>query len=281
MDKYKISIIVPCYKQAEFLSETLDSVLSQTYVNWECIIVNDGSPDNTEAIAKQYLEKDTRFKYISKINEGLAIARNTGISHSNGEFILPLDADDMIASRYLEKAIERFTMYPETKLVYCKADKFGILNEPWNLEEYTYDRLIWNNCIFCTALFRRVDFDKTDGYNPNMISGLEDWDFWLSFIDRNDIVYRIDEVLFHYRIKEMSMSTELSGEKNEAMLIQLCINHPDIYEPYKQRVLVYHNQIQELKELNQSLEKSTNSRAYLLGKSLLKPLYSLKKIFKA
>ena len=60
MDKGKVSIIVPCYKQAEFLPETLDSVLSQSYSNWECIIVNDGSPDNTEAIAKQYLEKDTR-----------------------------------------------------------------------------------------------------------------------------------------------------------------------------------------------------------------------------
>lgn len=80
MDKGKVSIIVPCYKQAEFLPETLDSVLSQTYSNWECIIVNDGSPDNTEEIAKIYQSKDTRIKYLFKNNEGIAIARNTGIS---------------------------------------------------------------------------------------------------------------------------------------------------------------------------------------------------------
>ena len=59
-----VSVIVPCYKQAEYLSETLDSVLAQTYPNWECIVVNDGSPDNTDAIAKAYREKDHRFKYF-------------------------------------------------------------------------------------------------------------------------------------------------------------------------------------------------------------------------
>jgi len=281
MDKGKVSIIVPCYKQAEFLPETLDSVLSQTYSNWECIIVNDGSPDNTEEIAKIYQSKDTRIKYLFKNNEGIAIARNTGISYSNGEFILPLDADDLIAPQYLEKAIERFVLHPETKLVYCKADKFGTINEPWDLEEYNYDRFIWNNCIFCTALFRRVDFDKSEGYNPNMVDGLEDWDFWLSFINRNDIVYRIDEVLFHYRIKDISRSTELSMHHNDSMLLQVCRNHPNIYNPYKEHIVLYKKRILELEEINQTLKKSLNSRAYRLGKALFKPLYSLQKVFKA
>ena len=281
MNKGKVSIIVPCYKQAEFLSETLDSVLAQFYSNWECIIVNDGSPDNTEEIAKSYLNKDSRIKYLSKKNEGIAIARNTGISHSNGEYILPLDADDLIAPQYLEKAIERFTLFPETKLVYCKAWKFGVVNEPWDLEEFDYDRFIWSNCIFCSAIFRRADFDKTDGYNPNMISGLEDWDFWLSFINRNDIVYRIDEVLFHYRIKDISRSTELSMHHNDSMLLQVCRNHPNIYNPYKEHIVLYKKRILELEEINQTLKKSLNSRAYRLGKALFKPLYSLQKVFKA
>lgn len=281
MNKGKVSIIVPCYKQAEFLSETLDSVLAQFYSNWECIIVNDGSPDNTEEIAKSYLTKDSRIKYLSKKNEGIAIARNTGISHSNGEYILPLDADDLIVPHYIEKAMERFISHPETKLVYCKARKFGVVNEPWDLEEFDYNQFIWSNCIFNSAIFRRADFDKTDGYNPNMISGLEDWDFWLSFLKRDDIVYRLDDVMFYYRIKDKSRSTELSMHFNDKMLIQICNNHPDIYDQYKEQIVLYQNRIRDLEEINQALEKALSSRAYKLGKTLLKPFSLITKLFKA
>ena len=80
-----VSIIVPCYNQAHFLDEALQSVLSQTYTNWECIIVNDGSPDNTENIAEKWLAVDSRFKYIKKDNGGLSSARNIGIKMSKIE----------------------------------------------------------------------------------------------------------------------------------------------------------------------------------------------------
>lgn len=71
-----ISVIVPCYNQAQYLDECLQSVLDQTYQNWECIIVNDGSPDNTEEIALRWTKKDSRFRYLKKENEGLSSARN-------------------------------------------------------------------------------------------------------------------------------------------------------------------------------------------------------------
>ena len=79
MNNPLVSIIVPCYNQAQYLPETLDSVLAQTYPYWECIIVNDGSPDNTEEIAKHYCEKDSRFKYVYKENGGLSSARNVSL----------------------------------------------------------------------------------------------------------------------------------------------------------------------------------------------------------
>lgn len=71
--KFFVSVIVPCYNQAKYLSEALQSVLDKTYENWECIIVNDGSPDNTEEVAKQWVEKDSRFKYFYKENGGLVV----------------------------------------------------------------------------------------------------------------------------------------------------------------------------------------------------------------
>ena len=137
-----VSVIVPCYNQASFLSDALDSVLAQTYTDWECIIVNDGSTDNTEEVAKTYINKDSRFAYVHKNNGGLPSARNFGISKSSGDFILPLDADDLIGSSYLEKAISRFKSFPETKLVYCKAAKFGHVSGAWSLGEYSYDAFI-------------------------------------------------------------------------------------------------------------------------------------------
>ena len=103
-----ISVVVPCYNQAQYLDECLQSVLNQTYQDWECIIVNDGSPDNTEEIAKNWVEKDTRFIYLSKENGGLSSARNAGIEIAKGEWILPLDADDKIGERYLELAEKEF-----------------------------------------------------------------------------------------------------------------------------------------------------------------------------
>lgn len=270
MEKGKVSVIVPCYKQAEYLSETLDSVFTQTYQNWECVIVNDGSPDNTEEIAKKYLVKDRRFKYVSQENKGLSSARNTGIAHSEGEYILPLDADDKIGSTYLEKAIARFEEVPETKMVYCKAELFGKINCYWDLEDYDYEKFIWNNCIFCTAMFRRSDYDLTDGYNTNMVHGNEDWDFWLSLLKKKDVVYRIDEVLFYYRVKEVSMRTRLTQFAQEN-LVQLCHNHIEIYEPYKERIVLYHKQLEELSCFHSELDRIRSSHAYRLGKFLLKP----------
>lgn len=101
-----ISVIVPCYLQAEYLDECLQSVYDQTYSNWECIIVNDGSLDNTEEIAKRWLEKDNRFRYIYKENGGLSSARNAGIREAKGEWIQFLDSDDMIhKSKFIDSKL--------------------------------------------------------------------------------------------------------------------------------------------------------------------------------
>ncbi len=91
-----ISVIVPCFNQAQFLDECLQSVLDQTYQNWECIIVNDGSSDDTEEIANKWSKNDERIKYIYKENEGLSSARNLGVKISLGEFIYFIDSDDSL-----------------------------------------------------------------------------------------------------------------------------------------------------------------------------------------
>jgi len=97
-----VSILMPCYNQGEFLEEAVQSVLQQTYDLWECIIVNDGSTDNTDDVARQLAKKDERIKYFSQDNSGVCLARNLAASKAEGEFLLPLDADDFISDNYIE-----------------------------------------------------------------------------------------------------------------------------------------------------------------------------------
>lgn len=119
-----VSVIVPCYNYGKFLPYTLQSVLAQTYTNWECIIVNDGSADDTETVAKQYVDSDKRFVYLYQSNQGLAAARNTGIQQAKGEYIQLLDADDLIEENKFELQVNFLEEEPAVDIVYGDAAFF-------------------------------------------------------------------------------------------------------------------------------------------------------------
>lgn len=225
----KVSIIVPCYNQAQYLDEALQSVLVQTYQEWECIIVDDGSPDNTEEIAKKWLEKDSRFKYLYKENGGLSNARNSGIDIANGEFILPLDADDQIGNDYLELAIDEFQKDASLKVVYCKAEKFGEESGVWDLKPFSVKDLALQNMIFCSSVFKKEDWTKVSGYDANMIYGLEDWEFWIAILKKGGGVKQLDKIGFYYRMKHDSMIQVLNYEKKKKLHEYISIKHADFY----------------------------------------------------
>lgn len=273
----KVSIIVPCYKQGEYLSETLDSVYAQTYSNWECVIVNDGSPDNTEEIAKTYCEKDSRFKYLYQDHSGVSAARNTGISNSNGYYILPLDADDLIGPDYLKLAVDYFTNNPLCKVVYCRVRLFGAINCEWDLGQYSYDTLLWNNCLFSSAIFKRQDYLSTPGYNTNMNFGWEDWDFWLSLLKRGDIVYQLDCVMFFYRIKQSSRNIGANDYKS-FLYKQLMNNHKDVYDDIRNSGLEFYA---HSKFLERDIEDILHSTTYRIGSLITFPLRKIKQLIKS
>ena len=205
---YKVSVIMPCYNQGKYISDAINSVKSQTYKNWECIIVDDGSTDDSYSITKQLIDNDDRFILIKQENSGVCKTRNVAAEKSTGDFLLPLDADDMIAPAYIEKALQEFDKNKNCKLVYCNLKYFGTQDNVSILPEYKYENLLWNNQIFVTALFRKSDFLAAGGYNPNMKDGCEDWDFYLSLLKPDDIVIKLPEILFYYRLKTVSRNTE-------------------------------------------------------------------------
>ena len=284
MENNRVSIIVPCYNQAEYLPETLDSVFAQTYSDWECIIVNDGSRDNTEDVVKDYCDKDSRFKYLKQENQGLSMARNNGIRLSSGNYILPLDADDLIAPTYLEKAVNYLESHQDCKLVYCQAEYFGKWKGYWQLEEYKYEKFIWRNCIFCSFVYRRSDYDLTNGYNPTIKSGLEDWDFLLSFLRPQDTVYRINEVLFKYRVKKESMTVDMWHAGIDNVYKQIYHNHPEIYSQYSDTLIWLHCQLSIKEDMlrmkTEELDGIKNSKSFKLIERLQSSIVKIKQFVK-
>lgn len=278
-----LSVIIPCYNNAESLRETLDCLQNQTLDDWECIIVNDGSTDNSLDIIIEYAQKDPRYKFVDKINEGPAVARNTAIAVSSGKYIVPLDADDLIAPTYTEKAVKYLEEHPKTKVVYCQCEFFGDRRGKWNLPEYNYEELLYGNCIFCSCVYRRTDFNKTRGYNPNMKLMDEDWDFLLSLLEPDDEVYCIPEPLFFYRQHGITR-TWLHRSKIDMSHLQLIINHPELYSKNLERSFQFVSSMSHYYEkkacyYEQSLNEILDSNAYKLGNFLIKPIRWLKRTF--
>lgn len=199
-----ISVVIACYNQGIYLSDALNSLEKQTFQNWEGIIVNDGSTDGTEEIALEYVKKDERFKYVFQENGGVSKARNIGAAQALGTYILPLDADDKLEETYIEKALSHFTHHPETLLVYCQWGFFGEATNHSQVSYKGYAKLLVNNEIFCSSVFRKSDMLRIGGFDEDMHLGLEDWEFYIRLLDEQSIVYQIQEPLFFYRIKAIS-----------------------------------------------------------------------------
>lgn len=259
-----VSVIVPCYNQAVYLPEALDSVLAQTYPHWECIVVDDGSTDNIESVAQAYCAKDARIRYVTKPNGGLSSARNFGIKASKGTFILPLDGDDKINPVYIEKAVEALTMHKDVKVTYGQAEFFGTVNKPWEMPPFDFRSLLIQNLFYCTALYRRADYDKTRGYDETMRDGFEDWDFWIQMLKNGGKVHQLPMVCFYYRQKEVSMFRDLLKDKKKLFnaYLKVYTNQSDVYAEYFDPPMELLMENEKLKRIVNAYQQS---RTYKMG----------------
>ena len=228
-----VSIIVPCYNQAHFLGESLQSVLNQTYSNWECIIVNDGSQDNTKSIADSWCNNDKRFKYLEKTNGGLSSARNAGITISKGEYILPLDADDILHESFLSTLVPELNNDDALAIVSCYS-KFFFKNKENIVHELkpigtTYHALLFENCLIATSLYRKQCWEDVGGYDETMKKGFEDWEFWLAITKQGWTFKIIEEFLFFYRKQKQSMLIDTLENHRISNMKYLFKKHEDVY----------------------------------------------------
>jgi glycosyltransferase involved in cell wall biosynthesis len=242
-----VSVIVPCYNQALYLSDCINSVINQKHIFWECFIIDDGSQDNTPEVAAKFAKQDDRIKYIHKNNGGPSSARNLGIANSKGEFILPLDADDKIHPDYIVEALKIFQKNESVSVVYSKARLFGAINKTWYLPPFKPEILAFQNVVFCSAIIRKKILQQVGCYDENLIYGNEDWELWISIIEANGKFYRIEKIYFYYRISKKSRTIDLKAdEEKKLQTTKIILNkHPDffakainkkIYEPLYKRI---------------------------------------------
>lgn len=223
-----VSVVIPCYNQGHYIDEAVASVRGQYFDDLEIIIVNDGSTDSfTNKLLAGY--DRTEAKIIATANKGLAAARNTGIAAATGRYILPLDADDKIEQGYVEKAVAILEARQDVGIVYCQATLFGAVETDWSLPEYSLQRMLIDNIIFCSAFFRREDWLKIGGYDEGMIYGWEDYSFWLSLIEQGTVVYQIPEKLFCYRVASDSMVRSKEKWQKIDMLKRIYLRHQDLF----------------------------------------------------
>jgi glycosyltransferase involved in cell wall biosynthesis len=200
-----ISVIIPCYNQARFLGAAIESVLSQSWSHREIIVINDGSTDNTSEVASHYPE----VIFLDEKNQGRSAARNHAVNSSHGEYLVFLDADDLLMPDALTEGLNFMQQHPECGLVY---GRYRLIEEDGNpidcvpdqqLGEHCYYELLRRNCIgmMGTVLWRRDVFEETGGFNPQR-QACEDYDLYL-------------KIARHYPIKHHSYLTALYRQYKE------------------------------------------------------------------
>ena len=224
----KMSVVIPCYNHGQFLPETLESVKAQTFTDYEIIVVNDGSTDPTTVTLLEGLDRG-KARVLHTENRGVSAARNLGIAEATGQYILPLDADDLIAPEYMQQAVEVLDARPEVGIVYGERVLFGEQEGVEPLPDYDPRDILIDNCIYPAAFFRKCDWKTVGGYNEKMVHGWEDWDFWIALTSLEKQVVKIAAPLFYYRVRSHSRDHSLTFRQKLISMVTMVMRHKRRY----------------------------------------------------
>lgn len=216
-----VSVIIPCYHQAHYLAEAIESVLVQTYPHVETLVIDDGSPDNTAEIAARY----PGVRCVAQPNRGVSEARNLGIRRSNGTFLIFLDADDRLRPDAIETGLECFRRHPEVAFVsgrlrFISADGHTLYERQGHtVERDHYAAMLRRNYISapCGAMCRRDVFESVEGFNPSL-SVCADYDFYLRVL-RQFPAWSHDLEVAEYRRHGLGLSNRSGRMLREALTV--------------------------------------------------------------
>ena len=225
-----VSIIIPCYNAEKYIAETIQSVINQTYKNWELIVVNDGSTDNSPDIIKEFVANDNRIAFIDKPNSGVSDSRNKGLAKAKGAYIAFLDADDVWHITNLEKKVN-FLASTDYNVVYSYCQKIDENSKPINkilkgennlkIEDFLGLKANYNTAP-SGIVFKKEVLYKIGGFDVNL-SNNADQDILIQSLANGFKIGVISEVLWDYRIhlENMSKNVDLL-EKDSTYLFKKC-----------------------------------------------------------
>ncbi len=241
------SVIVPSYNRAAFLSKTLNSVLRQSYTNFELIVVDDGSTDNTEAIVNSI--DDVRITYFKIKNSERGAARNFGISKAQGDYITFLDSDDIYYSNYLKNARESIINkdYPNFfHLAYEVRNSNGkIISKIDALKSEEFSFIFKGNPLSCMGVFLKKEITNKFRFNEDrMLSGSEDWELWLRVIANFGLITdnRISSCLIQHDDRSVMNFDETKLYKRKELALKYAFEDPvvsDKFNPYFGKIDAY------------------------------------------
>ncbi|MDX9893650.1 MAG: glycosyltransferase [Patescibacteria group bacterium] len=218
-----LSIIIPCFNDGQYLPEALSSIEKITGVNYEVIIIDDGSTDQSTLEILNNLDSDT-YHVIRQNHQGPSVARNNGIEKANGAYLLPLDADNKINPEYVYRGLKILTSQPEIDIVYSDRQEFGLSDKIISLTDFDINKISQINYIDTCAIFRSTVWEQCGGYDQNM-DGLEDWEFWINAYSQGCKFYHLSEPLFYYRKKQSSFLNSLTAKQHYERLQYLYAKH--------------------------------------------------------
>lgn len=253
----KVSIVIPCFNRGKFIRETLACVQKINYPNFECIIVDNSSNDDSVKIITEFINTDTRFILLTEVLNNVANSRNVAIRSSTGTYILPLDSDDLIHPNYITEAVDILENHPHVSVVTCDARFFGAKSGKWKLPDFDFQAFIINNSIHNSSLFRKADFDTVGGYKPELIVR-QDWEFWINILKQGGEVWQIKKTYFYYRKHPESIQQQYkhASEVDDAFR-SIYRHHNELYASILSNPIVILKQLKKYKRAYNLLRKIT------------------------
>jgi glycosyltransferase involved in cell wall biosynthesis len=224
-----VSVVIPSFNSLAYLAETVESVRIQTLGAWEIVFVDDGSSDGTPALIEKIIDEcsTAAMRLVRQPNGGTAAARNRGIAAARGRYILPLDADDLIAPTMLEACASLLDAVPDVDLVYTDREDFGAVERVSPAGTFSTERLKYFNQIGYCSLYRRTLWESIGGYRHN-VSGFDDWDFWLAAALRGCRARHLAKPLFRHRRRHDSQLARLLPDY-ERLHARMVLNNREAY----------------------------------------------------
>ena len=233
----RVSIVIPCFDDGEYLGEAVASALAQTHPDTEVIVVDDGSTDVSTLEALDEC-RQAGVRVHRQKNSGLSAARNAGIRLANGKYILPLDSDDRISPTYAQQAAEVLDAQPEVGIVGGDIELFGLETGRVRPVFDGVEGMLFQNRLYTCSMSRRDDWSEVGGY-PEHVPFAEDWIYWLRILNLGRSVHLLEDTVWYYRQRPGQMIRSMKTNTWTGAVVNAMRDQPDLYAQHIDAVTDY------------------------------------------